>query len=75
MLQGFYAVHDELGSGGSVLIDFKKIMIVLFTGFGKVRLATHLLTNQKVAIKIIDKKQLGVSLLIKLFDKTVFFSA
>ncbi|KAF1758231.1 hypothetical protein GCK72_014689 [Caenorhabditis remanei] len=43
VLQGFYAVHDELGSGG----------------FGKVRLATHLLTNQKVAIKIIDKKQLG----------------
>uniref|UniRef100_A0A1I7UB69 non-specific serine/threonine protein kinase n=1 Tax=Caenorhabditis tropicalis TaxID=1561998 RepID=A0A1I7UB69_9PELO len=43
VLQGFYAVHDEIGSGG----------------FGKVRLATHLLTNQKVAIKIIDKKQLG----------------
>ncbi|CAI2351290.1 unnamed protein product [Caenorhabditis sp. 36 PRJEB53466] len=43
VLQGYYAVHDELGSGG----------------FGKVRLATHLLTNQKVAIKIIDKKQLG----------------
>ncbi|CAI5447874.1 unnamed protein product [Caenorhabditis angaria] len=43
VLQGYYAVHDELGSGG----------------FGKVRLATHLLTNQKVAIKIIDKKQIG----------------
>ncbi|EGT51474.1 hypothetical protein CAEBREN_07911 [Caenorhabditis brenneri] len=41
-----YAVHDEIGSGG----------------FGKVRLATHLLTNQKVAIKIIDKKQLGPDL-------------
>ncbi|VDN02999.1 unnamed protein product [Thelazia callipaeda] len=38
-LDGLYAVHDELGCGG----------------FGKVRLATHLLTSQKVAIKIIDK--------------------
>lgn len=38
-----YAFHDELGAGG----------------FGKVKLATHLLTNQKVAIKIIDKKQIG----------------
>ncbi|MCP9266097.1 Maternal embryonic leucine zipper kinase [Dirofilaria immitis] len=38
-LEGLYALHDELGSGG----------------FGKVRLATHLLTSQKVAIKIIDK--------------------
>ncbi|CAB3409490.1 unnamed protein product [Caenorhabditis bovis] len=43
VLQGYYAVHDELGAGG----------------FGKVRLATHLLTNQKVAIKIIDKKHVG----------------
>uniref|UniRef100_A0A8R1IM42 non-specific serine/threonine protein kinase n=1 Tax=Caenorhabditis japonica TaxID=281687 RepID=A0A8R1IM42_CAEJA len=46
VLQGYYAIHDEIGSGG----------------FGKVRLATHLLTNQKVAIKIIDKKQLGPDL-------------
>ncbi|EFO27749.1 CAMK/CAMKL/MELK protein kinase [Loa loa] len=38
-LDGLYVLHDELGSGG----------------FGKVRLATHLLTSQKVAIKIIDK--------------------
>ncbi|CAG9532541.1 unnamed protein product [Cercopithifilaria johnstoni] len=38
-LEGLYVLHDELGSGG----------------FGKVRLATHLLTSQKVAIKIIDK--------------------
>ncbi|VDK82068.1 unnamed protein product [Litomosoides sigmodontis] len=38
-LEGLYVLHDELGSGG----------------FGKVRLATHLLTSQKVAIKIINK--------------------
>ncbi|VDO15033.1 unnamed protein product [Brugia timori] len=46
VLNGLYALHDELGSGG----------------FGKVHLATHLLTSQKVAIKIIDK------LKIKLLD-------
>lgn len=44
VLDGLYAVHDELGSGG----------------FGKVKLATHLLTGQKVAIKIIDKQAIGV---------------
>ncbi|VDK50482.1 unnamed protein product [Anisakis simplex] len=43
VLDGLYAIHDELGSGG----------------FGKVKLATHLLTSQKVAIKIIDKKAIG----------------
>ncbi|VDD91241.1 unnamed protein product [Enterobius vermicularis] len=43
VLDGLYAVHDELGSGG----------------FGKVKLATHLLTGQKVAIKIIDKQAIG----------------
>ncbi|CAJ0572058.1 unnamed protein product, partial [Mesorhabditis spiculigera] len=43
VLEGFYALHDELGCGG----------------FGKVRLATHLATQQKVAIKIIDKKAIG----------------
>ncbi|MFH4975438.1 hypothetical protein AB6A40_002147 [Gnathostoma spinigerum] len=42
-LDGLYSIHDELGSGG----------------FGKVKLATHLLTGQKVAIKIIDKKSVG----------------
>ncbi|KAL3982019.1 Protein kinase domain family protein [Acanthocheilonema viteae] len=41
-LEGLYVLHDELGSGG----------------FGKVRLATHLLTSQKVAIKIIDKRKI-----------------
>uniref|UniRef100_A0A915BL55 non-specific serine/threonine protein kinase n=1 Tax=Parascaris univalens TaxID=6257 RepID=A0A915BL55_PARUN len=43
VLDGLYALHDELGSGG----------------FGKVKLATHLLTSQSVAIKIIDKKTIG----------------
>ncbi|KAI1732853.1 protein kinase domain-containing protein [Ditylenchus destructor] len=43
VLDGLYELHDELGSGG----------------FGKVKLATHLLTGEKVAIKIIDKKAIG----------------
>uniref|UniRef100_A0A0N5AFM7 non-specific serine/threonine protein kinase n=1 Tax=Syphacia muris TaxID=451379 RepID=A0A0N5AFM7_9BILA len=43
VLKGFYVLHDELGCGG----------------FGRVKLATHLLTGQKVAIKIIEKKTLG----------------
>ncbi|KAL3102110.1 hypothetical protein niasHS_003519 [Heterodera schachtii] len=38
-----YHFLEELGSGG----------------FGKVKLATHILTNEKVAIKIIDKKAVG----------------
>ncbi|CAI4226838.1 unnamed protein product [Auanema sp. JU1783] len=42
-LRGFYYIHEEVGHGG----------------FGKVKLATHLLTGQKVAIKIIDKKAVG----------------
>uniref|UniRef100_A0A1I8A8Q2 non-specific serine/threonine protein kinase n=1 Tax=Steinernema glaseri TaxID=37863 RepID=A0A1I8A8Q2_9BILA len=42
-LSGLYVVHEELGSGG----------------FGKVKLATHLLTGQHVAIKIIDKRLIG----------------
>lgn len=40
-----YEFLDELGSGG----------------FGKVKLAIHRLTEEKVAIKIIDKKAIGVS--------------
>uniref|UniRef100_A0A914I648 non-specific serine/threonine protein kinase n=1 Tax=Globodera rostochiensis TaxID=31243 RepID=A0A914I648_GLORO len=38
-----FQFHEELGSGG----------------FGKVKLATHILTNEKVAIKIIDKRAIG----------------
>lgn len=31
-------------------------------GFAKVKLATHTLTGEKVAIKIMDKKALGVNI-------------
>jgi serine/threonine protein kinase len=43
-LESEYVLGEELGSGG----------------FGKVKLATHILTGMKVAIKIIDKAAIGV---------------
>ena len=43
-LEGQYELHQTIGSGG----------------FAKVKEATHLLTGEKVAVKIMDKKQLGV---------------
>lgn len=42
-LQNAYELHETIGSGG----------------FAKVKLATHILTGEKVAIKIMDKKALG----------------
>ena len=45
VLDGFYEMYDTIGSGG----------------FAKVKLGVHCLTGEKVAIKIMDKKQLGVS--------------
>ncbi len=47
VLDGEYALGEEVGSGG----------------FGKVKLATHLLTGDKVAVKIIDKRAIGVGVL------------
>ena len=44
-LEGQYEMHRTIGTGG----------------FAKVKVATHLLTGEKVAIKIMDKKELGVS--------------
>ena len=44
-LDGYYEMYDTIGSGG----------------FAKVKLGVHNLTSEKVAIKIMDKKQLGVS--------------
>lgn len=63
-LEGLYELHQTIGSGG----------------FAKVKEATHLLTGEKVAIKIMDKKQLGVSnywvfesnILFRLFLKYIF---
>ena len=45
-LEGQYELHETVGTGG----------------FAKVKLATHLLTGEKVAVKIMDKKQLGEDL-------------
>lgn len=44
VLDGQYDLHETIGSGG----------------FAKVKVATHLMTGEKVALKIMDKKQLGV---------------
>ena len=44
VLDGYYELYDTIGSGG----------------FAKVKLGVHCLTGEKVAIKIMDKKQLGV---------------
>ena len=46
VLEGQYELHETVGTGG----------------FAKVKLATHLITGEKVAIKIMDKKQLGEDL-------------
>ncbi|XP_076041432.1 maternal embryonic leucine zipper kinase-like isoform X2 [Oratosquilla oratoria] len=45
-LEGQYELHETIGSGG----------------FAKVKVATHILTGEKVAIKIMDKRQLGEDL-------------
>ena len=45
-LDGQYELHETVGTGG----------------FAKVKAATHLVTGDKVAIKIMDKKQLGEDL-------------
>ena len=54
-LEGQYELHETIGSGG----------------FAKVKVATHLMTGEKVAIKIMDKKQLGVSLNVYLLFYTI----
>ena len=51
VLEGQYELHETIGSGG----------------FAKVKVATHLMTGERVAIKIMDKKQLGVSIFCNFF--------
>ena len=46
ILDGQYELHETVGTGG----------------FAKVKSATHLVTGEKVAIKIMDKRQLGEDL-------------
>ena len=46
VLDGLYELHDTIGTGG----------------FAKVKLATHVVTGDKVAVKIMEKKQLGEDL-------------
>ncbi len=46
VLEGQYKLHETVGTGG----------------FAKVKLATHLATGDRVAVKIMDKRQLGEDL-------------
>ena len=46
VLEGQFELHETVGSGG----------------FAKVKRATHILTGERVAIKIMDKKGLGEDL-------------
>jgi len=52
-----------------VVIIWKWYVIKTFNyfsgGFAKVKLAYHALTGEKVAVKIMDKRSLGVSLLLR----------
>jgi maternal embryonic leucine zipper kinase len=45
ILDGLYILHETVGRGG----------------FAKVKKATHVVTQERVAIKILDKVALGVS--------------
>lgn len=53
VLRNLYEIEKTIGTGG----------------FAKVKLATHLLTGEKVAIKIMEKESLGVSSKQNLFGK------
>lgn len=48
-LNGLYELEKTIGSGG----------------FAKVKLATHVATGEKVAVKIMEKTALGVSVIIQ----------
>lgn len=65
---GYYFHKTKLGEGAllflwllQVLFDFSNCFLNL-GGFSKVRLATHLFTGEKVAIKCMDKARLGEDL-------------
>ena len=49
-----------------LLFLFSVALILFLGGFAKVKLATHVLTGEKVAIKIMDKESLGVRMVLLL---------
>lgn len=55
-----------------VSLAYLVIIFLPLGGFAKVKLACHILTGEMVAIKIMDKNALGVSL--KLFKKYLYIS-
>lgn len=56
-LQGKYYLRETIGTGG----------------FAKVKLAYHVLTGEKCAIKILDKRRLGVTSLLMFGSSKLFF--
>lgn len=59
-LKGLYHLRETIGSGKSMSHPTTASTIQLPGGFAKVKLAYHDLTGDKVAVKIMDKKLLGV---------------
>lgn len=70
-LHKYYEVYETIGSGNMMWSPvghffmtrpFPGLKFDVFSGgFAKVKLGRHILTGEKVAIKIINKKELGVS--------------
>lgn len=52
---------ETVGEKAVIPLSFKPLSFGFLGGFAKVKLAQHLLTGEKVAIKIMDKLALGVS--------------
>lgn len=75
-LYKYYEVYETIGSGNDNVNIFLKWdravcamsssvydvnLCIFLGGFAKVKLGRHILTGEKVAIKILNKKDLGVS--------------
>lgn len=74
-LYKYYEVYETIGSGNdnvnmfmwetTVCVISSSVydvsLCVFLGGFAKVKLGRHILTGEKVAIKILNKKDLGVS--------------
>lgn len=71
-LDKYYEVYETIGSGNNIVLIYDYytqtlwyrvwIPVYFSGGFAKVKLGRHILTGEKVAIKIMNKKDLGVGL-------------
>lgn len=53
---------DKMGRHAALRNLYETDKTIGTGGFAKVKLATHLLTGERVAVKIMDKELLGVSI-------------